>query len=109
MPTYDYECEACKHTFEEFQAMKDEPLKKCPKCKKQKLRRLFGTGGALLFKGEGFYITDYRSESYKAAAKKESDSAGKSAGADSKASGGGDATAKAGADSSKSKSKSSDG
>jgi putative FmdB family regulatory protein len=69
MPTYDYECDACGHRFEEFQSMKDEPLKKCPECKKKKLRRLIGTGAAILFKGSGFYQTDYRSESYKSAAK----------------------------------------
>src|SRR6478672_1875048 len=69
MPTYDYKCDACEHGFEEFQAMKDEPLKKCPRCKKNKLRRLIGTGAAILFKGSGFYQTDYRSESYKTAAK----------------------------------------
>jgi putative FmdB family regulatory protein len=74
MPTYEYECDACQHRFEEFQSMKDEPLKKCPQCKKKKLRRLFGTGAALLFKGSGFYITDYRSEGYKAAAKADSSS-----------------------------------
>lgn len=65
MPTYDYECEACGHTFEEFQSISAEILKKCPKCKKNKLRRLFGTGAALVFKGSGFYQTDYRSDSYK--------------------------------------------
>ena len=69
MPTYDYVCDACQHAFEEFQAMKDPVLKKCPKCKKAKLRRLFGTGAAILFKGSGFYHTDYRSDSYKSAAK----------------------------------------
>jgi len=69
MPTYDYECDACKHAFEEFQSMMDEPLKKCPKCKKKKLRRLLGTGAAIIFKGSGFYQTDYRSESYKSSAK----------------------------------------
>ncbi len=69
MPTYDYVCEACEHTFEEFQSMSEEPLKKCPKCGKKKLRRLFGTGAAILFKGSGFYQTDYRSDSYKSAAK----------------------------------------
>jgi putative FmdB family regulatory protein len=69
MPTYDYECDACNHTFEEFQSMTEKPLKKCPKCKKPKLRRLIGTGAAILFKGSGFYQTDYRSESYKSAAK----------------------------------------
>ena len=69
MPTYDYECDACKHAFEEFQSMMDKPLKKCPKCGKSKLRRLIGTGAAIIFKGSGFYQTDYRSESYKNAAK----------------------------------------
>jgi len=69
MPTYDYECDACKHSFEEFQSMSEEPLKKCPVCKKKKLRRLIGTGAAIIFKGSGFYQTDYRSESYKTAAK----------------------------------------
>ncbi len=68
MPTYDYECDACKHKFEEFQNMSDELLTKCPKCKKKKLRRLFGAGAAIVFKGSGFYQTDYRSESYKKAA-----------------------------------------
>lgn len=69
MPTYEYECDACQHTFEEFQSMSAEPLKKCPKCGKKKLRRLFGGGAAILFKGSGFYQTDYRSDSYKQAAK----------------------------------------
>jgi putative FmdB family regulatory protein len=71
MPTYDYECDACKHKFEEFQSMSDKVLKKCPACKKPKLRRLLGTGAAIIFKGSGFYQTDYRSESYKSAAKAE--------------------------------------
>src|SRR5215204_3200056 len=69
MPTYDYVCDACGHTFEDFQSMTEEPLKKCPQCKKKKLRRLIGTGAAIIFKGSGFYQTDYRSESYKSAAK----------------------------------------
>jgi putative FmdB family regulatory protein len=69
MPTYEYACDACEHQFEEFQGINDEPLKKCPKCKKKKLRRLIGTGAGLIFKGSGFYITDYRSDSYKKAAK----------------------------------------
>jgi putative FmdB family regulatory protein len=76
VPTYEYQCDGCGHEFDEFQSMKDEPLTKCPKCKKNKLRRLFGTGAALLFKGEGFYQTDYRSESYKAAAKAEAEKSG---------------------------------
>ena len=65
MPTYDYECDACGHTWELFQKITDEPEKKCPQCKKKKARRLFGTGAAIMFKGSGFYETDYRSESYK--------------------------------------------
>ena len=69
MPTYEYHCDACEHRFEEFQSMKDDPLTKCPQCGQQTLRRLFGSGAAILFKGSGFYQTDYRSESYRAAAK----------------------------------------
>ncbi|MCA9174404.1 MAG: zinc ribbon domain-containing protein [Planctomycetales bacterium] len=81
MPTYDYECDACGHTFELFQGINDPVKKKCPECGKLKLRRLFGTGAAIVFKGSGFYETDYRSDSYKkgAAAEKkagESDSSG---------------------------------
>ena len=95
MPTYDYVCDACGHTFEEFQYIKEEPLRKCPECKKLKLRRLIGAGAAIVFKGSGFYQTDYRSESYK---KGESTAkAGSTSSADS--SGGGDkkSDAKAGA------------
>src|SRR5688572_4345876 len=69
MPTYDYECDACSHTFELFQGINEPVQKKCPECGKNKLRRLFGTGGAIVFKGSGFYQTDYRSESYKKGAK----------------------------------------
>jgi len=75
MPTYEYQCDACAHQFEEMQAFSDAELTKCPKCKKKKLRRLFGTGAAVLFKGAGFYQTDYRSESYKSAAKADQESA----------------------------------
>jgi putative FmdB family regulatory protein len=75
MPTYDYVCDACEHEFEEFQSFSEEPLTKCPKCGRKKLRRLFGTGAAVLFKGSGFYETDYRSESYKSAAKADQDAA----------------------------------
>jgi putative FmdB family regulatory protein len=68
MPTYDYRCDACGHQFEEFQSFKADPLKTCPKCSKDELRRLFGTGAAVLFKGSGFYETDYkRGETYKKA------------------------------------------
>jgi putative FmdB family regulatory protein len=73
MPTYQYVCDGCDHTFDEFQYFSEEPLKKCPACKKNKLRRAFGTGAAVLFKGSGFYETDYRSESYKSGAKAESE------------------------------------
>src|SRR6478672_3598075 len=71
MPTYDYCCDACKHEFEVFEPITAQPQKKCPKCKKNKLRRLFGAGGGLIFKGSGFYQTDYRSDSYKKAAESE--------------------------------------
>jgi putative FmdB family regulatory protein len=75
MPTYEYECSKCGKTFELFQSMKDEPIKVCPdkKCR-GKVKRLIGTGAGLIFKGSGFYITDYRSEGYKEAAKKDSSS-----------------------------------
>lgn len=72
MPTYQYECAACHYSFEELQSIKEDALTKCPKCKKKKLQRLLGTGAGLLFKGSGFYITDYRSDSYKSAAKADS-------------------------------------
>jgi putative FmdB family regulatory protein len=65
MPTYDYVCDACDHQFELFQSITDSVKRKCPKCGKNKLRRLIGTGAAIMFKGSGFYKTDYRSESYK--------------------------------------------
>ncbi len=71
MPTYDYHCDACEHEFEHFQTITSEVLTKCPECGKKKLRRLFGTGAALMFKGSGFYTTDYRSDSYKKAASKD--------------------------------------
>lgn len=71
MPTYDYECDACGHTYELFQRITEDPVKKCPECKKNKARRLFGTGAAIVFKGSGFYETDYRSDSYKKGAKDE--------------------------------------
>ncbi len=72
MPTYDYQCDACEHKFEHFQSISDPLLTKCPECGKKKLRRLFGTGGAIVFKGSGFYQTDYRSDSYKKGAKADS-------------------------------------
>ncbi|MDG2222521.1 MAG: zinc ribbon domain-containing protein [Rubripirellula sp.] len=72
MPTYDYECDGCGHSFELFQNINDSVKRKCPECKKNKLRRLFGSGAAIVFKGSGFYQTDYRSEGYKKAAKADS-------------------------------------
>ena len=85
MPTYDYECSACGHEMELFQGINEPVKKKCPECGKLKLRRLLGTGAAVVFKGSGFYQTDYRSDSYKkgadAATKTESSgSTGESAG-----------------------------
>ncbi len=68
MPTYDYRCTGCDHEFERFQSMSDKLLRKCPECGELKLKRLIGSGGAVIFKGSGFYQTDYRSESYKKAA-----------------------------------------
>jgi putative FmdB family regulatory protein len=65
MPTYEYKCQACGHEFEKFQQMSAGHIKKCPACGKLKLKRLIGTGAGLIFKGSGFYITDYRTESYK--------------------------------------------
>ncbi|MGL6072555.1 MAG: FmdB family zinc ribbon protein [Fimbriiglobus sp.] len=72
MPTYDYRCDACGHEFEEWQSFTAEKLKKCPSCKKNKLQRLFGSGAAIVFKGSGFYDTDYRQadEKKKAESKK---------------------------------------
>ena len=81
MPTYEYSCQKCGQTFEAFQSMRDEPFRECPKelCRLPKwghgkVKRLLGTGAGLIFKGSGFYTTDYRSDSYKEAAKKESPS-----------------------------------
>lgn len=71
MPTYEYRCGACAHEFELFQSMKDSPKRKCPECGKNALERLIGTGAAVLFKGSGFYQTDYRTDSYKKGEKAE--------------------------------------
>ena len=85
MPTYEYKCDACGHTFEKFQSITAEPIKKCPQCGKAKAKRLLGMGAGLIFKGSGFYITDYRSESYKDKAKSDAPAAA-AASADGKAS-----------------------
>ncbi len=89
MPTYDYVCDACGHKFELFQSISDPVQRKCKECKKLKLRRLFGTGAAIMFKGSGFYQTDYRSDAYKKAASADSNDSGSS-----KSESGGDKSAK---------------
>ena len=65
MPTYEYKCKKCEHAFEQFQSITAKPLRKCPKCGANSLNRLIGSGTGVIFKGSGFYQTDYRSESYK--------------------------------------------
>jgi putative FmdB family regulatory protein len=65
MPTYDYVCDQCQHEFEAFESIKADPQTVCPECTQPRLRRKIGAGAAILFKGSGFYQTDYRSESYK--------------------------------------------
>jgi putative FmdB family regulatory protein len=77
MPTYDYRCDACGHEFELFQRMSDSVKRKCPDCGEFKLQRLIGAGAGVIFKGSGFYETDYRSESYKQAAEAETGKSGK--------------------------------
>ncbi len=73
MPTYEYRCRSCDYEFERFQSMSAPVLKKCPECGKLSLKRLIGSGAAVLFKGSGFYGTDYRSENYKKQAKAETE------------------------------------
>src|SRR5215471_5553620 len=101
MPTYDYVCDECGHEFEAFESITAEPRTECPECERPRLRRKIGPGAAILFKGSGFYQTDYRSESYKKAAQAEktSDGAAKSSGdsatpSSTPASGGGTGTSK---------------
>ena len=77
MPTYEYVCDSCEHAFELFQSITAPAVRKCPECGERKVRRLIGPGAGLIFKGSGFYITDYRSEGYKNAAKGESGGAEK--------------------------------
>ena len=71
MPTYDYECTACDHKWEDFHSIKAKPKRKCPECGKLKAKRVIGPGAGIIFKGSGFYQTDYRSASYKKGAKAE--------------------------------------
>ena len=72
MPTYEYKCDACGYAFERFQSITADPIKRCPECGKAKVRRLIGTGAGMIFKGSGFYVTDYRDPSYTDKAKAES-------------------------------------
>lgn len=71
MPTYEYICDNCQHQFEQFQSIKARPVRKCPECGKLSVQRLIGAGAGIIFKGSGFYQTDYRSEGYKEAKKNE--------------------------------------
>jgi putative FmdB family regulatory protein len=92
MPTYDYVCDGCNHEFEAYESITANPQTVCPTCHESKLRRKIGPGAAILFKGSGFYQTDYRSDSYKKAAasdKKSSDSPSTSSASNSSASNGG--------------------
>ena len=91
MPTYEYSCEKCGKNFDVFQSMRDEPFRECPKehCQQKrwghgKVKRLLGTGAGLIFKGSGFYITDYRSNNYKEGAKKDSPAPAPTAGGSEK-------------------------
>jgi len=77
MPTYDYICENCEYEFEQFQRITAKPLRTCPKCGRRELKRLIGAGAGVIFKGSGFYETDYRSESYKKAQESEKPSTDK--------------------------------
>lgn len=94
MPTYEYKCDACGHGFEKFQSITAAAITKCPECGKNKVRRLIGAGAGLIFKGSGFYITDYRSDGYKSAAKGDSSSSS-STSTTSSSTGGGNGSAKA--------------
>ena len=78
MPTYDYECANCGHEWEEFQQITENPKRRCPECGRLKAKRMIGTGAAVIFKGSGFYQTDYRSEAYKKQAKAEKEASTKS-------------------------------
>lgn len=71
MPTYEYKCKNCGHVFEKFQSITKGPIRKCPKCGKRKLKRLIGSGSGIIFRGSGFYQTDYRSDEYKKASEED--------------------------------------
>ncbi len=89
MPTYDYRCNKCEHEWELFQSIKAEPVKKCPACGKSAAKRVIGPGAGIIFRGSGFYQTDYRSDGYKKAAAADKKSSDVSSGGDSKSSSGG--------------------
>ena len=91
MPTYEYKCTACGHAFEKFHSITAAPITKCPGCGKSKVKRLIGTGAGLIFKGSGFYITDYRSDGYKNAAKADTSSSAASSSDSKPAASGNDA------------------
>ncbi len=93
MPTYEYLCEHCNHQFEKFQNITEPRLKRCPKCA-HKVKRLMGTGAGIIFKGSGFYQTDYRSAGYKKAAKNDASSASASTSGGDKKSGDSSGTSK---------------
>ncbi|WP_417392381.1 FmdB family zinc ribbon protein [Gimesia sp.] len=95
MPTYDYECSQCGHKWEEFQSITAKPLRKCPECGRLKAKRVIGAGGGIIFKGSGFYQTDYRSSSYKKDAA--ADSKAQTPSSDSKSSGDSSTSSKSGA------------
>ena len=88
MPTYDYECTACGHAFQAFHGITADPIRQCPECKKQKVERLIGSGSGIIFKGSGFYTTDYRSKEYKEKARKEASGSSDGGGTDSSGSSG---------------------
>jgi len=106
MPTYDYECTRCSHTFDAFQNMSDEPLKKCPECGRNSLKRLIGGGMGIIFKGSGFYATDSRKSASSSGAKKSQAASGEqssseSTSSDSSKNSSGDSSGKDGGSSSK--------
>ena len=80
MPTYQYRCQSCEHELELFQGITEAPKKKCPACKRRSLKRVIGPGAGLIFRGSGFYLTDYRSDAYKKAAEAEKKGEAPSAG-----------------------------
>ena len=89
MPTYDYQCDSCGHVFEAFQSMSEDPLKSCPECKEEALRRLISGGSGVIFKGSGFYVTDSRKGSSSSSSSKSSKSSGDSSSGSGESSGGG--------------------